>query len=206
MDKKRLIQLARKHISGDDPSHDINHALRVLSNAQRIASHEGGDMQVLIPAALFHDLVNHPKNSPRSRFSAQESAAAAGVILSSINYPKEKTLLVIKAIREHSYSNAHPPSFLESKILQDADKLEATGAIAIMRTFCSSGQMKRGFYDPQDPFCQQREPTHYSLDFFYQRLLKAKDVMHTNIARELAEKRTLFLYAFLEQLKTELET
>ena len=90
--------------------------------------------------------------------------------------------------------------------MQDADRLEATGAIAIMRTFCSTGQMKRKFYNPEDPFCRNHEPDplNYAIDLFYKRLLKVKDLMNTKTAIELAEKRTEFLRQFIIQLEKEI--
>jgi|TARA_B100002003_G_scaffold240308_1_gene260725 uncharacterized protein len=200
-----LIEKAREIISCDDPSHDINHPLRVLKTAEYIVKYEGGDLEVIIPAALLHDAVNHPKNDPRSRYSADESAIVARDILKQFpNYDPTKIIKVEEAIVEHSYTNGIKPKSLESKIIQDADRLEATGVISIMRTFSSAGQMKREFYNPKDPFCEQREPGNYAIDLFYKRLLKVGDQMNTKTAKRLAEKRTEFLYSFLEQLKDEI--
>jgi len=203
--KKILIEKAKEIINCDDPSHDIYHTLRVLNNAEYIAKYEGGDLEVIIPSALLHDAVNHPKNDPRSRYSANESAIVAREILKQFpGYDPAKIIKVEESIIEHSYSNGIRPKSLESKIIQDADRLEATGAISIMRTFSSTGQMKRAFYNPEDPFCEQREPGNYALDLFYKRLLKVGDQMNTKTAKRLAEKRTKFLYSFLEQLKDEI--
>ena len=95
---------------------------------------------------------------------------------------------------------------LESKILQDADRLEATGAISIMRTFSSGGQMNRPFYDPADPFCRNGTVAFRSdLDLFYRRLLVVEKGMHTPYARKIARRRTLFLKQFLRELKMELK-
>src|SRR3989338_4818657 len=118
----------------------------------------------------------------------------------------EKSARVEKAIVEHSYCNGIRPESLDSKIVQDADRLEATGAIAIMRTFCSAGQMRRKFYNMEDPFCEQREPDNYAyaVDLFYKRLLKVQELMNTKTAKRLAEKRTRYLYGFLEQLRDEI--
>lgn len=205
--RKRLIEEAEEIISNNDPSHDLGHALRVLGNAQYIAQFEGGDFEVIIPAALFHDVINYPKDAPKAKYAAEESARVVRGILEKLpDYSREKIARVEKAIVEHSYSNGIRPESLDSKIVQDADRLEATGAIAIMRTFCSTGQMRRKFYNPEDPFCEQREPDSlfYAVDLFYKRLLKVKDSMNTETAKRLAEKRTRFLYDFLEQLKEEI--
>ena len=205
--RKKLIEEAEKAISDNDPSHDLGHALRVLSNAEYIARFEGGDLEVIIPAALFHDAVNYQKDDPRAKYAPEESARVVREILEKLpDYNKEKIERVEKAIIEHSYSNGIRPESLDSKIVQDADRLEATGAIAIMRTFCSTGQMKRKFYNPEDPFCEEREPNSlfYAVDLFYKRLLKVNDLMNTETAKRLAEKRTRFLYDFLGQLKDEI--
>ncbi|MBS3174966.1 HD domain-containing protein [Candidatus Woesearchaeota archaeon] len=205
--RKDLIINAKRIIKDYDPSHDMHHSLRVLKNAEYIQKHEGGDLEIIIPAAIFHDAVNYPKNDLRSKNSAIESAQIAEKILRNINYyNKNKIDSVKKAIIEHSYSNGIKPYIKESKIVQDADRLEATGAIAIMRTFCSTGQMKRKFYNPEDPFCRNHEPDplNYAIDLFYKRLLKVKDLMNTKTAIELAEKRTEFLRQFIIQLEKEI--
>ena len=201
---QKLIKKARERISKQDSSHDFGHALRVLANAEYIASIEGGDLEVIIPAALFHDVVIYPKNDPLSKLAATESAQVAKEILETLDYPSEKIPLVMQAIEEHSYSNGIQPALLESRIIQDADRLEITGAIAIMRTFSSTGQMQRRFYDLEDPFCKQRLPGSKvsAIDFFYTRLMKVN--FHTSAAKRLAKKRTPFLHQFLKQLQKEL--
>ncbi|MFH1064109.1 MAG: HD domain-containing protein [Candidatus Woesearchaeota archaeon] len=203
---QQLLVEADKRIKKDDPSHDLDHASRVLSNSRHISSYEGGDLTIITPAALFHDVVTYPKDDPRSRKAAYESSLVAGEILSNMDYPREKIPLVMRAIVEHSYSAGIRPETLESKIVQDADRLECTGAIAIMRLFCSTGQMKRKFYDFEDPFCELRYPTgdKCALDFLYKRLLTIGDSMNTETAKRIAKSRTKFLYCFLEQLKDEL--
>lgn len=205
--KKLLIKITKEKIPDTDVSHDFEHALRVLSNAERIAKEENGDLDIIIPAALFHDLVVYPKNHPDDK-SQEESATAAEKILNKLgDFPKEKTEKVKTCILECSFSKEIVPKLLESKILQDADGLEATGAISIMRTYASTGQMKRPFYNLEDPFCKNREPNAslFALDLFYERLLKVTDRMHTKTARKIAKRRTDFLKEFLKEFKLELE-
>lgn len=198
---------AEKHYPGDDPSHDFNHILRVLHNALIIQRAEGGDLDVIIPAVYFHDSVNYPKNHPRADQAATESAETVRIELLAIpGYPHEKIPDVMTAITEHSFNAGITPATLESQIVQDADRLEATGAIAIMRTYASTGQMKRPFYDAADPFCASREPNakENALDLFFVRLLKVRDMMNTKTAKDMAAKRTQFLYAFLDELGEEI--
>ncbi|OZV13754.1 hypothetical protein CIW83_02105 [Tissierella sp. P1] len=205
--EKYLIEIAKEKIDNTDPSHDIYHTMRVLNTIKYIKEREGGDLDILVPAAIFHDIICYPKNHPKSKFSAKESAEFAVNILEKLDcYPKEKIHKVYKAINECSFSKGIIPEFLEGKILQDADMLESTGIISIMRTFSSTGQMKKSFYHPEDPFCKSREPDgkEYALDLFYSRLLIVKDLMHTEIARNIAVRRTKILYEFLENFKMEL--
>lgn len=203
-----LIKIAESKINGDDPSHDFEHTLRVLANAERIAKKEKADMDVIISAALFHDLVVYPKNHPDKHKSQEESAELASKILDEIHdFPKEKIEKVKTCVLECSFTKGIIPRLLESKITQDADGLESTGAISIMRTYSSTGQMKRPFYDPIDPFCKNREPDvlHFALDLFYARLLKVTERMHTKSAKKIAERRKIFLEKFLKELDIELK-
>jgi uncharacterized protein len=203
--KQKMIEIAENIISKKDPAHDINHALRVLKNAEEIAIIEGGDLDVIIPAALFHDAIVYPKNSKKSKDSAKDSAKVARKILEELGYNEEKILKVEAAIEFHSFSNGMPKD-IESQIIQDADKLECTGTIGIMRTFCYTGIMKREFYSNKDPFCEQRKPVSmmYAMDLFFNRLLITKDKMNTLTGRKIAEKRTKFLRKFLEHARMEI--
>lgn len=205
--RNTLIDIARKRINSKDVSHDFSHALRVLSNAEIIAKAEKADLSIVIASALFHDIVCYPKNHPKSRLSSDESAKKAVSILNKIqDFDKKKIKFVESAIKQCSFSKNIIPETLEGKILQDADLLEATGAIAIMRTFASTGATKRPFYHLKDPFCISRKPDDlkFALDLFYSRLLKAEKRMHTKTAKKIAKKRDLFLKQFLSQLKIEI--
>lgn len=202
-----LIAAAQEKINGDDPSHDLNHAFRVLATAEKMAKTEGADLDVVVPAALFHDIVNHPKNDPRSKHNSDESAEVVTSILTGIEeYPREKVAKVASAIRTCSFTKGIVPDMLEAKILQDADGLEATGAISIMRTFASSGSMKRTFYHTQDPFARGRplDDMKYAIDLFYTRLLKVNERMHTESAKKIAKRRRRFLEGFLKEFELEL--
>ena len=207
--KNNLKKRAQTEMSqrGNDPSHDYAHALNVLYNCEQISAIEGGDMDILYPAALFHDVVIYAKNHPKSGQAPEESAILARKILESEEtYPVEKILAVEECIRSCSFGKQDIPKTLEIAILRDADRLAATGAIAIMRTFASSGQMSRPLYDYKDPFSVTRETDaqQYALDLFYERLLVARKVMYTETAKQLAESRTEFLESFLAQLQKEL--
>ena len=206
--RSHLLEMARERQNKIDPSHDINHVIRVLALAEKIAKKEKADLDIVVPAACFHDIIVYRKDSPESQHETDDSAELAGELLKNLpGYPAEKIADVQTAIRQCSFSKGIVPDLLEAKVLQDADGLEGTGAIAIMRTFSSGGQMNRPFYDPEDPFCKNGDTVRHSSDMelFYRRLLVHESRMHTETARKIAKHRTKFLYAFLRQLKKELK-
>jgi len=205
--KKKLFLIAETHQIKNDPSHDFNHIIRVTNLATKIAKSVNADLEIIIPSALFHDIVVYKKNSPKSKKESSESAIFASNILNSFKkYPKSKIDKVKKCIEECSFSKGTNPSSLESKVLQDADRLEATGAISIMRTFASVGHMNTSLYAKEDPLCKNSLVKFRSgIDLFYNRLLIVEKTMHTKFARKLASQRTEFLKTFLNQFKKELK-
>ncbi|EKE18540.1 MAG: hypothetical protein ACD_9C00301G0002 [uncultured bacterium] len=205
--RSELIEIAKKVIENHDPSHDFLHAFRVLLMAEKIAISENADLDIIVPSALFHDVKNFPKNHRKRALSSSESAKFTSEILNKIStFPKNKISNVIESIESCSFSKGIMPELLEAKILQDADGLEATGAISIMRTFSSSGGMGRQFYEPNDPFVLKRnhDDSIYALDLFFSRLLQVEKRMHTKIAKKIAKRRTMFLGKFLRELEMEL--
>ena len=202
-----LESVARRRIDGEDAAHDFEHARRVMMNALKIGAAEGGDVDVLIPAALFHDVMMFPKNDPRSDDAAHQSAMmAVGILQSTDGYPAAKIQRVADAITHCSFGNPADGLPLDALILQDADRLEATGAIAIMRTFWSAGQMGQPLYDPDDPFARSRQADglRYAFDLFETRLLRVEARMNTGTGRELARSRTAFLRTFMTQFNDDL--
>ena len=205
--KQKLIKIASEKMIKTDPSHDINHTLRVVALAEKIRKKEGGDLEIIIASAIFHDVILYPKNHRKRLHSSIESADFAKQVLSDIkSFPKEKIKKIYKSIELCSFTKGITPNFLEAKILQDADSLEAMGAISIMRTFSSAGQMNKMFYDNSDPFCKKRKPDDrkYALDLFFTRLLVVQERLHTKTAKILAKKRVKFLQEFLDEFKIEL--
>lgn len=207
--RSELIGDARTHISDADSSHDFLHALRIMALSQKISAQEGGDLDILVPAALFHDAVIYPKNEPRSALASVHSADLAKEVLESKGwFPKEKITYVANAIERCSFSKNLPKERLEEHILQDADLLESLGAIAVARTFSSSGQMSRAFYDAEDPRAEKREiakPPTNALDLFSSRLFVAKERLYTKTAKEMAERRDKFLHVFYEEFLLDIE-
>ena len=202
----RTVQLL---LHNQSPAHDFQHVLRVYKNAEMISKQEESvDLDIILAAALLHDLVVYPKGSSKTINSADDSAEIAKkILLESKNYPREKIEKVAGAIRTHSYSKKLIPSTLEGKILQDADRLDAIGAIGIARTFSVGGSENRSLYNPTDAFCErerQLDDTQWTLDHIKKKLMILKNSMHTKTAKKIAEERTEFMELFLNQLRKEI--
>jgi uncharacterized protein len=196
-------------LHNQSPAHDFQHILRAYKNAEMISKQEESvDLDIVLAAALLHDLVVYPKGSSKTTNSAYDSAEIAKkILLEYKNYPREKIEKVADAIRTHSYSNGLVPQTLEGKILQDADRLDAIGAIGIARTFSVGGCENRSLYNPTDAFCQterQLDDTQWTLDHIKKKLMILKNSMHTKTARKIAEERTEFMELFLNQLRKEI--
>ncbi len=194
-------------LEGRDPGHDFEHVTRVYNNAQKIGREEGAEMKVLLAAVLLHDLVVYPKGSAKRSKSADDSADIAEKILLKRGWPKATVDRVTYCIRTHSYSKGIRPVTLEAKILQDADRLDALGAIGIARTFSVGGSENRKFYNPGDPFWKSsREPDDmvWTLDHFQAKLLHLENTLHTMTARKVARQRTKFMREFIRQLASEI--
>lgn len=203
MIKKKVERM----LEGRDPAHDFHHIMRVHKNAKRIGLREGTNMDILLPAVLLHDLVVYPKGSTKSSKSSDESADLAEDILQSYDYPQDQINQICYCIRAHSYSKRLVPASLEGRILQDADRLDALGAIGIARTFSVGGSENRTFYNPNDPFCRSDrdlDDMQWTLDHFQTKLLKLEDFMHTQTAKKIAKERTRFMKLFIRQLQKEI--
>ncbi len=112
---------------------------------------------------------------------------------------------IAHAIEAHSFSAGIETRTLEAMVLQDADRLDALGAVGVARTLMLGAEMKREFYYPGDPFCEHRTPDDsvYTLDHVYQKLLTLEGTMKTQSGRKEAAKRTEFLREFLKQMRDE---
>ena len=202
----RLEARARAAAAGRAPAPAPGHVLRVVENARRLAEAEGGDAGVLLAAAVLHELVNLPKGHPDSSRSGDLCAIEAERVLREEGFPAAGVAAVVACIRDHAFSKGVVPEALEARLLQDADRLDAIGAIGVARCFATTADMKRPFYDPADPFCRRRAPDDkaYGLDHFFKKLLLLEARFHTETARRLAAKRTAFLRTFLSQREEEL--
>jgi len=191
----------------NDSAHDFDHIMRVFKNAQKICKKENAPEKLVLSAVLLHDIVSYPKSDKLSKLSSIKSAEKSKKILKKFNFTKEEIQIISDAIRDHSFSRNKIPATLEGKILQDADRLDAIGAIGIARVFAVSGSEKRPFYNVKDPFCKNRMPNDeiWALDHFYRKLLKLEFLMNTKSGKIEAKKRTKILKDFLNELKKEIQ-
>lgn len=203
---KRLQEEVKRRTANNDSAHDFGHIMRVLKNAQRISSKEKADQRIITAAVLLHDIISYPKSDPRSKNSSIQSAKTAKKILARYHFKKNEIYTITEAIRTHSFSRGETPNTLEGKILQDADRLDAIGAIGIARAFSVGGSEMRLFYNNKDPFCKIHIPNDrvWTLDHFYKKLLLVEKKMNTKTAKIEAKRRSRILKRFLEDLKQEI--
>ena len=200
------IKVEVKKRMENDSAHDFDHIMRVYKNAQKICKTEKANEKLVLSAVLLHDLVSYPKSDKHSKTSSIESAKKSKLILKKYNFTSDEITIISDAIRDHSFSKNKTPETIEGKILQDADRLDALGAIGIARVFATGGSLKRPFYNTNDPFCKTRIPDDktWTVDHFYQKLLKLESLMNTKSGKIEAKKRTRVLKDYLKQLKQEL--
>lgn len=202
-----LAFLKREWSSQSDSAHDLAHIDRVRRVAREIATDEGPhDAEALDIAAILHDLVNLPKDSPdRGRASTLSADKAASWLLGQ-GFDPERISTVHHAIAAHSFSAGIPCQTTEARALQDADRLEALGAIGLARMFAVSGALGRALFDPADPLARSRQldDKAFALDHLETKLLKLPGMMQTEKGRQIAKDRADFLIRFRAQLLSEL--
>ena len=195
-----------KKIIENDSAHDFEHIMRVYKNAKKLCKQEKVNEKLVLCAVLLHDIVSYPKSDKRSKNSSIDSAKKAIIILKRYGFTENEITIISDAIRDHSFSQKKTPKTIEGKILQDADRLDALGAIGIARVFATGGSLKRPFYNIDDPFCKKRnvDDKTWTLDHFFQKLLKLEFLMNTKSGKIEAKKRTRILKEYLKQLKNEI--
>ena len=195
-----------KKIMDNDPAHDFEHVMRVYKNAEKICNKENANKKLVLSAALLHDIVSYPKSDKRSKQSSIDSAKKIKKILKKFSFSENEISIISDAIRDHSFSQNKIPKTLEGKILQDSDRLDAIGAIGIARVFATGGSLKRPFYNVDDPFCKNRSPDDktWTIDHFFQKLLKLESLMNTKTGKLEARRRTKILKEYLKMLKQEI--
>ena len=191
---------------GNDPGHGLEHVRRVVATAKRLCVREGARGEIVLPAAWLHDCVHIAKDSSERSSASRIAAARAVEFLTGAGYPAGDLPHIRHAIEAHSYSAGIPPRTIEAKIVQDADRLDALGAIGIARCMAVGASIGRPIYRSDDPFCAARKPDDAgsAVDHFYTKLLKLADTMQTEAGRLEAERRSAYMQGYLDQLRLEI--
>jgi uncharacterized protein len=194
--------------NGTDGSHDLSHIVRVWRNAERIARTEPGcDTRVLLAATILHDCVAVEKNAPQRPHASRLSATRAREIVGPLGWARDRVDALAHAIETHSFSGGLTPRTAEAKILRDADRLDAIGAIGIARCFHVGGRMGGALYHPGDPGAEARplDDRAYALDHFPAKLFKLSDGFLTSEGRRLAAARVALMTGFVAAFRAEIE-
>lgn len=213
MNQQEIIQKTAEYIkqefSDDSSGHDWWHIYRVWKNALTICEHEKGDSFIVQLAALLHDLDDWKFND-----TGDETPRRAKAWLDSFSLDPSITEAVCRIIQNVSFKGAavaNKMDSLEGSIVQDADRLDAIGAIGIARAFAYGGYKNRPLYDPEtspqmhETFEQYKNSNSSTINHFYEKLLLLKDMMNTATAKRLAQQRHEYMEQFLLQFMDEWE-
>jgi uncharacterized protein len=201
-----LSELSPVLATTTDGSHDLSHLERVWHTARLISSEEGGDLKVVAAAVILHDCVAVEKDSPLRGQASRLSAEKAATVLEQREWSSQEISEVAEAILTHSYSAGLEPTTLEGRILQDADRLDAIGAVGIARCFYTAGRMGSKLYDPADPQAGDRDldDRSYALDHFPAKLLRLATGFQTRTGTRMAQERYISLKIFYEAFMEEI--
>jgi uncharacterized protein len=204
--EQRFAEFITIQLPANDPAHDLAHVRRVVANARMLAAAEGADLAVVLPAAWLHDCVVVPKDSADRPRASRLAAAAAADFLAAAGYPAAHIPAIRHAIEAHSFSARIPPETLAARVVQDADRLDAIGAIGIARTLMLGATMGKPLYDEAEPLPTTRPPdeTRAAIDHFYTKLLRLAEMMQTETGRREGERRTALMQLYLAELGREL--
>ena len=199
------LEFAKRFFEGEASGHDYFHTYRVYKNAEMLANKmPEADKELCLLGAILHD-VDDDKISPETH----ENKDNARRFLNSVNYSEDRIEVLCKIIGDVSFSEGVKPESVEGMIVQDADRLDAIGAIGIARTFAYGGNKGREIYNPdikpelnrtKEQYRQSKPPT---INHFYEKLLLLEELMNTEIAKNVARKRTEFMENYLEEFFAE---
>ena len=207
-DKKQIVEktiwYVRQKLEGEGSGHDWWHIERVYKNALNISRNEDADEFVVSLGALLHDIADFKFYNGDTEIGPK----VARGWLESLNVDKAIIQRIEEIVRNVSFKGAKVESTMESqegKIVQDADRLDAIGAIGIARTFAYGGFKNREIYNPgtepilHESFEDYAKSDSHSVNHFYEKLLLLKDRMNTETGRKIAEKRHQFMELYLNE-------
>ncbi len=198
MDLDKIRSFAKEKLSKNDLIHGWDHTRRVCELAKKLGRHENANTKVLEIAALLHDIGVHENREEHEHISAE----MAREILDDY----ERSGKVVDVIMSHRFKRVSDPESIEAKILQDADMLDAIGAIGIVRTIYFSGYNEKNIYNPsKDRPKKESNEGDSMVDHFNNKLLRIKEELNTSSAKKIAESRHEFMENFLEQFFEEWE-
>ena len=205
--RPHVIELFKKDFSG----HDISHLERTMNTALYLQSKEGGDRIVIGIAAFLHDVHRIMQNETGNFVSPKDSLDTVKNILKYINLSNEQIEKICYCIEYHEQYNWNGNNVddINTLILQDADNLDAIGAIGIGRTFFYGGAHNVVMYNPSVPLNEKNDYVESNVNdestihHFYHKLFKLQDNMNTKTAKELAEKKTNFMKNFVNEFLSE---
>ncbi len=203
MIEQGVVNEIKKLLKNDCTGHDYFHISRVADMAKYIAEIEGANVDVTVLAALLHDVDDVKLFSENDRNAIR--------IMNEYGYSEEVQTKVLDIIGQLSFkgSGSSVPGSLEGRIVQDADRLDAIGAVGIARAFAYGGNRERKMYDPEVPPREHMDEGEYrskegtTINHFYEKLLLLRDLMNTQTAKNIAEKRHKFMLQFLKEFYTE---
>ena len=207
--EERITAYLQSSVEHDDASHDISHCQRVWKTARQIMARESVPVNALVvlAACYLHDVVVLPKDHPQRATASSLAAAKAGTVLAEMGFPGELIDNVCHSVASHSYSAGITPKTIEAQVVQDADRMEALGAIGLARVFYTAGVLRQKMFDPQDPKALHRplDDRRFALDHFELKLLRLADTMQTDAGRAMAQRNADYLRAFSAKLLRELD-
>ncbi|MBS5798082.1 MAG: HD domain-containing protein [Dysgonomonas mossii] len=199
MENKDILIKAQQYIKEtflkEGTGHDYYHIERVVINARKILQTEQADSFIVELAAWLHDLGDHKLHN-----GVDKSDELISAFLKSLIVEQSVIDQIIKIVSQVSFSKGNKPSSIEAEIVQDADRLDAIGAIGIARCFAYGGSKNRILYSPDE-----KEKENSSIQHFYDKLFKLKDLMNTESAKLIAAKRHSFMKEYITEFYREVQ-
>ena len=198
------IEEARQYYNDCDAAHDFDHVLRVLVLAERIGQAEGADMEIVRVATLLHD-VARAEEERTGACHAKVGAERARQILAG--HPAAKVEAVAQAIASHRFRDEVVPQTLEAKVLYDADKLDAMGAIGVARAYALAGRRSQRLWarTPSGSLAESQSADYTPVHEFTFKLSQLKEALYTATARKIAEERHRYMVQFFARLEEEVQ-